>query len=97
MAPVRHVVDVIEQATRTLWNWNEQADARAKRLFIPHSERIAVARFQKPSELSIRCRPEHEIESDFAANFRSFRRDRPFRSNADHEFDGVGQSEELFE
>ena len=34
-----------------------------------HYERVAVARFQKPTKLSFRRRPEHEIERDLTGKF----------------------------
>src|ERR1700726_3875446 len=64
---------------------------------MPSAERVAVGRFQKPSELSIRCWPEHEIEHGLAGNFCPLFRKRPFRSGADHEFKRIGQGEGFFE
>src|ERR1700693_2863469 len=80
-----------------LWNRDEQAHARAKRLFVPLTEGIAVARLQKPPELSLRRRPKHEIERERAGNFHGPRRVCQFRPDTNHELDGLGQGERLFE
>jgi hypothetical protein len=40
---------------------NKQTGADAERLFVAATERVSVTWFQKPTELSIRRRPEHEV------------------------------------
>jgi hypothetical protein len=64
---------------------------------MPTVERVTVGRFQKPAELSIWRRPEHEIERCLSGNFCSISRERPSRSDANHELDFIGESEGLLE
>jgi hypothetical protein len=78
---------------------NEQTHTHTKRLFVSAAERIAVGRFNKPSEFSILGRPDHEIQCELgtqcpAAAVQCL---TPLGSGPDHELYLIGQREGLFE
>jgi hypothetical protein len=61
-------------------------------------EAVAIARLQKPSELSIRRRPEHEIAGDLDACFRRAAKcGTPLRAGTDHKLNFIREGEWLFE
>lgn len=68
---------------------NKQPQTHAKRLLMPPAKSVTVGRLQKPTVLSIRGGPKHEVERELAGNFGSLRRERPLWSNADHKLDFV--------